>query len=83
MQGRSHDISKGGGGGGGHTVSNIIVMAFSLRNIVGCFLKKRLTQAPQDPSPGYALAVISTKSRQNVHIRCFFSFVCRLQVEIE
>ena len=25
---------------GGHTVSNIIVMAFSPRNIVGCFLKK-------------------------------------------
>ena len=25
---------------GGHTVSNIIVMAFSPRNIVGCLLKK-------------------------------------------
>ena len=38
---------------GGHTVSNIIVMVFSPRNIVGCLLKKRLTkggsQAPQDP----------------------------------
>ena len=30
------------GGGGGHTVSNIIVMAFSPRNIVGCLLKKGL-----------------------------------------
>ena len=29
-------------GGGGHTVSNIIVMAFSPRNIIGCFLKKGL-----------------------------------------
>ena len=45
-------------GGGGHTVSNIIVMAFSPRNIVGCFLKKRFTKgsrAPQDP-PRYAFA---------------------------
>ena len=36
-QGRSQDFSKGGGG---HTVSNIIVMAFSPRNIVGFVLKK-------------------------------------------
>ena len=28
------------GGGGGHTVSNIIVMAFSPRNIVGYCLKE-------------------------------------------
>ena len=27
--------------GGGHTVSNIIVMAFSPRNIIGCFLQKK------------------------------------------
>ena len=40
VQGRSQDFSKGGGGC--HTVSNIIVMAFSQRNIVGCFLKKGL-----------------------------------------
>ena len=39
LQGRSQDFSKGGGG---HTVSNIIVMAFSPRNIVGCLLKKGL-----------------------------------------
>ena len=38
-QGRSQDFSNGG-----HTVSNIIVMAFSPRNIVGCLLKKRLTK---------------------------------------
>ena len=36
-QGRSQDFSKGG-----HTVSNIIVMAFSPRNVVGCLLKKSL-----------------------------------------
>ena len=49
-QGRSQDLSKGA-----HTVSNIIVMVLSPRNIVGCFLKKRLTKvgsrAPQDPPP--------------------------------
>ena len=28
----------------GHTVSNIIVMAFLPRNVVGCLLKKRLTK---------------------------------------
>ena len=43
-------------------MSNITVMAFSPRNIVGCLLKKRLTKggsrAPQDPPPPrYALAV--------------------------
>ena len=47
-------ICQRGRGGGGHNVSNIIVMAFSRRNIVGCFLKKlRLakggSRAPQDP----------------------------------
>ena len=42
-------------------MSNIIVMAFSPRNIVGCFLKKMLTKggggsrAPQDPPFRYAL----------------------------
>ena len=36
-KGRSQDVSKGG-----HTVSNIIVMAFSPRNIVDCLLKKGL-----------------------------------------
>ena len=63
-QGRSQDFSKGGGGG--HTVSNIIVMAFSPRNIVGCFLKKKpykgggVTGTPGPPR--YALA--DTKIRQ-------------------
>ena len=56
-QGRSQDFSKGGGGD--HTVSHIIVMAFSPRNIIGCLLKKGLqrggSRAPQDP-PRYALA---------------------------
>ena len=48
-QGRSQDFSKGG-----HTVPNIIVMAFSPRNIVGCLLKKGLqrgvTGTPGPPS---------------------------------
>ena len=39
---------------GGHTVSNIIVMAFSPLNIVGCLLKKGLqrgvTGTPGPPS---------------------------------
>ena len=47
-------------GGGGHTVSNIIVMAFSPRNIVGCFLKKGLQRGghgyPRTP-PRYALGI--------------------------
>ena len=44
-------------------MSNIIVMVFSPRNIVGCLLKKRLTKGrggsrtPQDP-PRYALACV-------------------------
>ena len=47
-------------GGGGHTVSNIIVMAFSPQNIVGCLFKKaykgrgvRVTEPPR-----YALEMI-------------------------
>ena len=45
---------------GGHNESNIIAMAFSPRNIVGCLLKKKLTKGghghPRTP-PRYALAV--------------------------
>ena len=37
-------VCVGGGGGGCYTVSDIIVMAFSPRNVVGCLLKKRLTK---------------------------------------
>ena len=43
--------------GGSHTVSNIIVMAFLPRNIVGCLLKKSLTKRggshghPKTPRP--------------------------------
>ena len=47
LEGRSQNFSKGGGGG--HTGSNIIVMAFSPRNIVGCLLKKRLTKGGSGP----------------------------------
>ena len=46
-QGRSQDFSKGG-----HTVSNIIVMAFSPRNIVGCFLKKKTYKGGVTGTPG-------------------------------
>ena len=46
-------------------MSNIIVIAFSPRNIVGCLLKKRLTKrgsrAPQDP-PRYALGGLPYKN---------------------
>ena len=48
--GRSQDFSKGGGGG--HTVSNIIVMAFSPRNILG--LQRGSHGHPRTP-PRYAL----------------------------
>ena len=48
-------------GGGGHTVSNIIVMAFSPRKIVGCLLQKRVTKGshghPRTP-PRYALVFV-------------------------
>ena len=60
--------------GASHTVSNIIVMAFSLRNIVGCFLKKRLTKggggsrAPQDP-PRY---VLEPRSYESLHAALSF-----------
>ena len=37
---------------GGHTVSNMIVMVFSPRNIVGCLLKKRLTKGGVTGTPG-------------------------------
>ena len=55
VQGRSQDFSKGR-----HTVSNIIVMAFSPRNIVGCLLKKGLQRGvtgTPGPPRRYALAV--------------------------
>ena len=51
VQGRSQDFSKGG-----HTGSNNIVMAFSPRNIVGCFLKKRLTKGGSQGHPRTPLA---------------------------
>ena len=34
---------------GAHTVSNIIVKAFSPRNIIGCFLKKELQRGSRFP----------------------------------
>ena len=37
---------------GGHTVSNITVMAFSPRNIVGCFLKKKAYKGGVTGTPG-------------------------------
>ena len=53
-QGCSQDFSKGRGGC--HTVSDIIVMSFSPRNIVGCLLKKRLTEGGVTGTPGPPLA---------------------------
>ena len=70
-QGRSQDFSKGGD----HTVSNIIVMAFSPRNIVGCFLKQSLTKgggsrAPQDPlaTPLCKLKLLPFSSQEEIKI---------------
>ena len=59
-------------------MSNIIVMAFSPRNIVGCLLKKGLqrggeTRAPQDP-PRYALVCFSEKIIHEINT-LFYSFV--------
>ena len=65
-QGRSQDFSRGGG----VTLSNIIVMAFSPRNIVGCFLKKRLTKggsrAPQDLPLATPLLMVPAQCDANV-----------------
>ena len=45
---------------------NIIVMAFSPRNIVGCLLKKRLTKGghghPRTPPPSLATPLLETFS---------------------
>ena len=52
-------------------MSNIIVMAFSPRNIMRCFLKKTLTKGgsrtPQDPPP-LTTALQSGK----VHVKSYF-----------
>ena len=61
-QGRSQDFSKGGG----HTVSNIIVMAFSPRNIVGCLLKKGLQRGGHGHprTPALATTLLTVFSRR-------------------
>ena len=47
-------------------MSNIIVMAFSPRNIVGCFLKKRLTKGGGvTGTPGPPLATPLIVSRRH------------------
>ena len=58
----------------GHTVSNIIVMAFSPRDIVCCLLKKSLgykgggrSQTPQDP-PRYALNTTRYLQYRNIMV---------------
>ena len=49
-------------------MSNIIVMAFTPRNIVGCLLKKRLTKgesrAPQDPHLATPLVYVGNLQRE-------------------
>ena len=54
------------GGGGGHTVSNIIVMAFSPRNIVGCLLKKGL----QRGGHGHPRTPLATPLSVKRHLLC-------------
>ena len=65
-QGRSQDFSKGG-----HTVSNIIVMAFWPRNIVGYLLKKGLQRGghghPRTPRR-YALGSIVISGAANCRV---------------
>ena len=66
-QKRSQDFSTfQGGGGGGHTVSNIIVMAFLSRNIVGYLLKKGL----QRGGHGHPRTPLATP----LQVRDFFTF---------
>ena len=61
-------------------MSNIIVMAFSPRNIIGCFLKKRLTKggggsrAPQDP-PRYALEGLTRLSSTKILLSTMYELL--------
>ena len=82
-QGRSQDFSKGGD----HTVSNIIVLAFSPRNIVGCLLKKGLQRGGHGhprTAPRYALggggsAVPGPKLRP-IGPNCRLKILCLLKL---
>ena len=56
---------------GGHTVSNIIVMAFSPRNFVGCLLKKRLTKGGHGhhrTPPRYALDSFALRTQLRLFV---------------
>ena len=56
-------------------MSNIIIMAFSPRNIVGCFLKKRLTKGGGDTgTPGHPLATPLLRSFLSIAL-CIISRV--------
>ena len=81
-QWRSQDLSKaGGGGGGGHTVSNIIVMAFSPRNIVGCLLKKGLQKGGVTDTQGPPLAtplIIHCVQQTSASSAMFKLFLCNV-----
>ena len=74
--------------GGGHTVSNIIVMAFSPRNIEGCLLKKGLqggSRAPQDPpslrpcrtqDSLHLARSLSQPYNKRAYLHCCVLFIC-------
>ena len=52
---------------GGHTVSNIIVMAFSPRNIIGCFLKKGLQKGGGGlANPVFASPSVKLRRKSNI-----------------
>ena len=60
-------------------MSNIIVMAFSPRNIVGCFLKKKAYKGgghrhPRTP-PHYALVLHLTSGKTIIHCSNFYFFI--------
>ena len=61
---------------GGHTVSNIIVMAFSPWNIVSCFLKKGLQRGGGHGHPRTPLA---TPLKAYHKVKIFYSVLTDVQ----
>ena len=74
IQGRCQDFSQGG-----HTESNIIVMAFSPRNIVGCFLTKAGGGGHGHPRTPLATPLVfsptSSPGKSALGTRLYFPFI--------
>ena len=74
-------------------MSNIIVMAFSPRNIIRCFLKKTLTKGCEGGRHGHPRTPLATPLQSGkVHVKSYFriliqgpklTVLCRRQVATE